>query len=547
MKISARLCGIIVVSLVSLLFTCCSNSGSQTPPPPVYYSIGGSVTNLVSGDSVQLQDNGGDTLTVTANGSFTFATKLQSGSSYSVSISAQPTSPAQTCGVTSGTGTASGNVTSVAVDCGHNEWTWVGGANLKGQAGIYGTLGTPAPTNAPGTREEAMSWSDSAGNFWLFGGGGFGATAGIEVALNDLWEYSGGEWEWVGGSNSGSQNGVYGTLGTPAPGNVPGSRGNGQTLMDANGNLWLFGGIGFDAADGVQGYLNDLWKYSGGEWAWMSGTNLENQMGMYGTQGTAASGNVPGGRCCASAWIDTAGNFWLLGGEGYDSAGTYGLLNDLWEYSGGRWTWVGGSDVVNQPGIYGAQGTAAASNLPGARDFSVCWADKAGNFWLFGGNGYNSAGHMAILNDLWKYSGGQWTWVSGSDVGNQAGNYGIQGTPAAGNIPGGRYGGVAWADGQGNFWLFGGDGLDSKAAIGSLNDLWKFSGGQWAWMSGSNVAGQTGIYGTEGTPAPNNVPGARWIGVAWIDSAGNLWLFGGLGSDSTGTYGDLNDLWRYEP
>jgi hypothetical protein len=38
------------------------------------------VTNLAAGDSVRLQNNGGHTLTVTANGAFTFATKLASGS-----------------------------------------------------------------------------------------------------------------------------------------------------------------------------------------------------------------------------------------------------------------------------------------------------------------------------------------------------------------------------------------------------------------------------------------------------------------------------------
>ena len=35
-------------------------------------------------------------------------------------------------------------------------------------------------------------------------------------------------------------------------------------------------------------------------------------------------------------------------------------------------------------------------------------------------------------------------------------SYGTQGTPAAGNTPGGRDGGVGWTDNSGNFWLFGG-------------------------------------------------------------------------------------------
>ncbi len=31
------------------------------------------------------------------------------------------------------------------------------------------------------------------------------------------------------------------------------------------------------------------------------------------------------------------------------------------------WTWISGSSSVNQPGVYGTQGTATPSNVPGAR------------------------------------------------------------------------------------------------------------------------------------------------------------------------------------
>ena len=63
-----------------------------------------------------LQDNGGDNLTVSANGSFTFATKLASGASYNVTVQANPTG--QTCTTANGTGTiASANITNVTVTC----------------------------------------------------------------------------------------------------------------------------------------------------------------------------------------------------------------------------------------------------------------------------------------------------------------------------------------------------------------------------------------------------------------------------------------------
>ena len=63
-------------------------------------------------------------------------------------------------------------------------------------------------------------------------------------------------------------------------------------------------------------------------------------------------------------------------------------------------------------------------------------------------------------------------------------------------------------------------------------------------MSGSDTVNQEGFYGTRGIPDPANVPGARWQSISWIDSSGNLWLFGGFEFDN---WGDMNDLWRYEP
>jgi hypothetical protein len=68
---------------------------------------------------VVLQDNGGDNLSVTANGSFTFATALPSGAAYAVTVKTNPSG--QTCAVSSGSGTiGSANVTNVAVSCAAN-------------------------------------------------------------------------------------------------------------------------------------------------------------------------------------------------------------------------------------------------------------------------------------------------------------------------------------------------------------------------------------------------------------------------------------------
>jgi len=96
------------------------------------YSIGGTVFGL-SG-SVVLQDNNGDNLTITSNGSFTFATKVTNGNQYNVSVLSQPTG--QTCSVSAGAGTVSGsNISNVTVVCSTNSYT-VGGS----VSGLSGTV-----------------------------------------------------------------------------------------------------------------------------------------------------------------------------------------------------------------------------------------------------------------------------------------------------------------------------------------------------------------------------------------------------------------------
>src|ERR1700733_10248117 len=155
------------------------------------------------------------------------------------------------------------------------------------------------------------------------------------------------------------------------------------------------------------------------QWTWVNGADVVSQQGSYGIQGTAAPSNIPGAREQSMSWIGASGNFWLFSGNGFDSAGNNGFLNDLWEYSSGQWTWMGGANIVNQPGIYGTQGTAASSNIPGARNSEVRWIDASGNFWLFGGGGYDSNGTLGALNDLWEYSAGQWTWMGGSNIASQ--------------------------------------------------------------------------------------------------------------------------------
>jgi 6-phosphogluconolactonase (cycloisomerase 2 family) len=81
------------------------------------FTVGGTVTGL-AGTGLQIQNNAGDTLSVTQNGSFTFATSVGSGANYSIGISTSPVNPIQLCTLTNGSGTVgNANVTNATLDC----------------------------------------------------------------------------------------------------------------------------------------------------------------------------------------------------------------------------------------------------------------------------------------------------------------------------------------------------------------------------------------------------------------------------------------------
>lgn len=86
-------------------------------------TVGGAVSGLGAGKSVVLKNNGGEDLTVSANGAFTFPMWVTLNDAYAVTVSAQP--QGQTCVVANGVGVANDTaviptpygVTSVAVTC----------------------------------------------------------------------------------------------------------------------------------------------------------------------------------------------------------------------------------------------------------------------------------------------------------------------------------------------------------------------------------------------------------------------------------------------
>jgi hypothetical protein len=87
--------------------TCSTNS----------FSVGGTITGL-TGLGLVLQDNGGDNLAVSTSGEFSFGTLVTSGTAYDVTVLTQPSSPAQTCTVSAGSGTVTNAIiTTVTINC----------------------------------------------------------------------------------------------------------------------------------------------------------------------------------------------------------------------------------------------------------------------------------------------------------------------------------------------------------------------------------------------------------------------------------------------
>lgn len=81
------------------------------------YDVSVTVTGL-SGSGLVLQNNGGDNLMVGGNTLHTFTTQILDGRMYNVTVATQPTSPDQTCTVTSGSGVIAGSdVSDIIVTC----------------------------------------------------------------------------------------------------------------------------------------------------------------------------------------------------------------------------------------------------------------------------------------------------------------------------------------------------------------------------------------------------------------------------------------------
>ena len=338
------------------------------------FTIGGSVTGLAAGQQVTLEDNGGDSLTVTANGVFTFVTPVVYGSAYTVTVGTEPTG--QACVVAGGSGSAvAANVGTVGITCmagtqsfttpGSFTWTVPAGITsvsivaIGGGGGGSGTFGSyvglvggagavvnSTLTVTPGqTLNLVVGGGGTAGTSFLvgvsgpFGGGGGGGSSNIDAGTADQIIAGGG-----GGGGAAAPKyvgGLPGSVGGNA-GGVGGAGGNG-------GGRSSTGGVASTEPGGNGG--------SGGTGGAETPSGDPGLNGAAGGNGNGGAGGTGGG----DGSVPSPGG---SGGSGI-GAGTGGSDTATYRSGGGGGGYGGGAS-----GTLGGGGGAGGSTGPAGSTFA---------------------------------------------------------------------------------------------------------------------------------------------------------------------------------
>eukprot|EP01119_Soliformovum_irregulare_P025559 TRINITY_DN9502_c0_g1_i4.p1 TRINITY_DN9502_c0_g1~~TRINITY_DN9502_c0_g1_i4.p1 ORF type:complete len:795 (+),score=227.52 TRINITY_DN9502_c0_g1_i4:335-2386(+) len=224
--------------------------------------------------------------------------------------------------------------------------------------------------------------------------------------------------------------------------------------------------------------------------------------------------------------LDAQGNVWIFGGEGTDPVGSRGWRQDLWKYSAGSWTQVGGSTQ---------NGQLWSSTSPSSRRGCMCWFDDAKQtFNVWGGQGFSIEGWWyATLIDEWSFSvtSKTWTLINGNGSGL---------IPASTNHPGSRSF-SAWTRQDGILYVYGGQVSWQNFAEIYSQDIWKFDGQVWTKLGGKYNLNASGNFQDE------VFPGSLDFTSMVIDRAGRyLYIHGGWGYTTANKPGHLSNLWRFD-
>jgi sugar lactone lactonase YvrE len=464
-------------ALAAVMLTACGGGGgggggggTGTSPPPTTYTIGGTVTGLAAA-GLTLDDNGGDTLTVASGATtFTFSTAVASGGAYAVTIATQPSG--ELCRVSAGSGTATANVTSVAISCGATPTYTIGGS-------------------VTGLTEDGLTLDDNGGDTLTVNSGAStftfstaltsGATYDVTVATQPLGEnctataYQGTASANVTSvviacADSGVMVGTLAGAGPGSPGNANGT-GTAATFyapagvaLDSSGNVY------------VAEYLNnDIRKIT-----------PEGVVTLFAGSSTAAQGNANGTGSAASFWnptgvaVDSAGNVYVAD-ESNNEIRKITPAGAVTLFAGSPTGAIGSND-----------GTGTGAKFSAPNGIAI---DSAGNLWVTDSNN----------NEIRKITTPGAVVTTPYGNGTPGKTNGV-GTAAEFNLPKA----IAVAPSSGNLFVADTGNNEIREINISTNAVSLFAG---------SSTGASGNTNATGSAATFNAPS----GIA-IDSAGNLYV-----------------------
>ena len=377
-----------------------------------------------------------------------------------------------------------------------------------------------------------------------------------------------GEFTWVAGPSTSTLQ-LLGEKHSDADGPSPRCCAQSWTTADS---LYLFGGASTP-------FLGDMWRLD------LAAEQRQWQRVVGGGSGDPNDGGnatVPSSRSYGVTWTEGS-RLWLWGGFGSNRTGDAEghLLTDMWSF-----------DTTAAVGAGWRREPQHGPSRPQGRNWCNFWAAEGGReLWLHSGMGGDlTTTYGYPISDLWRFDvgNGSWTqiydysctgapihypWTCGANPGVV---YSLEGQqPGMRLKPGYRSNSYTATDGNGDLWLYGGEGgitfpNGTISVDGDFQDVWRFSRSNLSWV---HVAGPTSAmggpphvgcssaapggceprYGVRGVASAVNLPPAEHAGLGsstsmqtWIgaDRTEKMLLFGGEnGSEASGM---RNGLWSLE-
>ena len=287
--------GVIAASNVTVAITC------QT----VKHSVNVSVAGL-AGAGFVLQLNGAHNLPIGVNGTSSFATAIDSGASYAVTVATEPANPTQSCSIKNGSGTIGNANVSIAVAC----------VTTGPTVTTLYSFGTAGPTDA--TSPQALVQGHDGNLYGVSSGGGSyssGTLFRITLSGQEVLIFSFGA---AGCAN------LTSPVSPCSPQNlIVGNNGNFYGKTAGVGGTPLVGAVWGIAPNGVEFLEYDFGFNDGGDQAAQGGVIQASDGLLYGTAYGAPYGNPPGSGESVFAAADAYGSVFGFVGDGFGPANCY--------------------------------------------------------------------------------------------------------------------------------------------------------------------------------------------------------------------------------